>query len=168
MQNTSQTYALMLALKNKIFEAEERRLDKERDSFARENATLNPDAADGFLFGGIYFSTLDPSIRSKGKKGKLDPSLVPALEAHMKDRKQIEFDKVRVNQALSIVLKDCRSAQDIRDALPNCLTEVFDQTRHLPRMNEEAFTLRDNPRGFKQFQKLKELIEFYMIARMLY
>lgn len=161
-------FDLITRLKQVIFEAEERRLGKERDQFAFENARLEPTAADGFLYGSIYFSTLEPSLRSKGKRGPVSHSLVPALDAHMKDRKQIEFDKVRVSQALAIVLKDCRTAQDIRDTLPNCLTEVFEQTKTLPRLNEEAFTLRDNPRAMKQYQKLKELIEFYMVSRMLY
>lgn len=168
MLNNNRNFTLITALIAEIFKAEDRRLEKEALSFVSENRKLVPDAHDGFLYKGVFFSDLEIKLRAKGTKGKVHPSLVPTLDRHFADRKQVTFDKDRVKQALAIVINGCKTTQDIRDTLPNCLSEVFDQTRNLPRQREEAFTVRDNPRAYRQFQKLKELIEFYMVTKLLY
>lgn len=161
-------HILITALVAKIFEAEDRRLERDALSFVSENRALVPTAHDGFHFEGVLFTDLELKLQSKGVKGQVHPSLAQSVTDHLKDKKKVAFDRVRVRQALAMVLEECRTAQDIRDTLPNCLTEVFDQTRHLSRINPEAFTIQNNPRKLRQYHKLKELIEFYMITRLFY
>lgn len=87
---------------------------------------------------------------------------------HTKDKKEVEFDRLRVKQALALLLKDVRTAQDLRDALPNQLAEMIDQIKGMERSRPEGFTLMTDPRKIKQYQKLREKIEFYTAARLLY
>mgnify|MGYP003456900741 FL=1 len=86
----------------------------------------------------------------------------------MKDKREVEFDRLRVKQALAILLKGCRTAQDLRDALPNQLAEMIDQIKPIARSRPEGFTIMDDPRKYKQYQMLREKIEFYTVTRLLY
>ena len=90
------------------------------------------------------------------------------MEAHAKDKAEVEFDRLRVKQALSLLLKDVRTAQDLRDALPNQLVEMIDQIKDMKRSRPEGFTLMTDSRKIKQYQKLREKIEFYTAARLIY
>ena len=116
----------------------------------------------------LFYTDLDRSLVAKGIKTSLHPSLVPSMERHTKDKKEVEFDRLRVKQALALLLKDVRTAQDLRDALPNQLTEMIDQIKGMERSRPEGFTLMTDPRKIKQYQKLREKIEFYTAARLLY
>jgi len=80
----------------------------------------------------------------------------------------MQADKERIRQALTLVLRDCRSFQDMRDALPNALKDFIPGSNRLERTRPEAYTLEDNPRAHAQYMKLREKIEFYIAARLLY
>jgi hypothetical protein len=154
-----------------IFKSETRRLAKREISFVTENASLGG-PADGFYFRGRLFSDLAPHLRAKGQKGNLHTSLISAVHEYLQDEKTTLFDKGRVQQALVVILKDCKSAQDVFDAVPNTLHEavrsLLPETRDLTRTREEAWTVLDNPRAYQQYLKLREKIEFYNIAKLLY
>lgn len=162
---------LVQTLTKEIFKAEDRRLQKEALGFVTKNAKLGG-PRDGFFFQGVLFSDLDPRVRAKGDKGNLHASLVPSIETHSLDRKTIEFDKMRVSQALTVILRDCRTPQDVFDAVPNALHETLRQvmpgSAQLTRTRQEAWTVLDNPRAFQQYQKLRDKLEFYNIAKLLY
>ena len=133
-----------------------------------ENRSLSSEHYDGFFYQGQFYTDLDRSLAAKGTKTSLHPSLVPSMERHIKDKKEVEFDRLRVKQALALLLKDVRTAQDLRDALPNQLAEMIDQIKGMERSRPEGFTLMSDPRKIKQYQKLREKIEFYTAARLLY
>jgi hypothetical protein len=162
---------LVRELTLEIFRSEERRLAKREISFVVENASLGG-PTDGFYFQGRLFSDLAPHLRAKGQKGNLHSSLVPAVDEYLQDQKTTLFDKGRVQQALVVILKNCKSAQDVFDAVPNTLHEavrsLLPAAKHLTRTREEAWTVLDNPRAYQQYLKLREKIEFYNIAKLLY
>lgn len=144
------------------------RLKKRELQIVVENRKVSGSQFDGFFYQGRYYTDLDKSIASKGIKSGLHSSLVPQMERHIKDRREVEFDRLRVKQALALILKGCRTAQDLRDALPNQLAEMIDQIKSMPRSRPEGYTLMTDPRKIKQYQKLREKIEFYTAARLLY
>ena len=45
---------------------------------------------------------------------------------------------------------------------------MIDQIKGMERSRPEGFTLMTDPRKTKQYQKLREKIEFYTAARLLY
>lgn len=151
-----------------LFKNEHNRLKKREMHLVSENRKVSTEKYDGFFYQGQYYTDLDRALASKGIRSGLHPSLVPDMERHVKDRKEVEFDKLRVKQALALVLKDCRTAQDLRDALPNQLVEKIDQIKGMDRSRPEGFTLMSDPRKFKQYQQLREKIEFYTAAQLLY
>ena len=168
MINSAQINEIIRALTDVLFSAETKRLRKRELDLVAENRSLSSEHYDGFFYQGQFYTDLDRSLAAKGTKTSLHPSLVPNMERHIKDKKEVEFDRLRVKQALALLLKDVRTAQDLRDALPNQLAEMIDQIKGMERSRPEGFTLMTDPRKIKQYQKLREKIEFYTAARLLY
>ena len=168
MINSTQINEIIKALTSALFMAETKRLKKRELDLVAENRSLSSEHYDGFFYQGQLYTDLDRSTVAKGIKASLHPSLVPSMEAHAKDKVEVEFDRLRVKQALALLLKDVRTAQDLRDALPNQLAEMIDQIKSMERSRPEGFTLMTDPRKIKQYQKLREKIEFYTAARLLY
>ena len=168
MINSAQINEIIRALTDALFSAETKRLRKKEFDLVAENRSLSSQHYDGFFFQGQFYTDLDRSLASKGIKASLHPSLVPSMERHIKDKKEVEFDRLRVKQALALLLKDVQTAQDLRDALPNQLAEMIDQIKGMERSRPEGFTLMTDQRKIKQYQKLREKIEFYTAARLLY
>ena len=168
MINPTQINEIIKALTSALFMAETKRLKKRELELVAENRSLSSEHYDGFFYQGQFYTDLDRSLAAKGTKASLHPSLVPSMEKHIKDKKEVEFDRLRVKQALALLLKDVRTAQDLRDALPNQLAEMIDQIKDMERSRPEGFTLMTDSRKIKQYQKLREKIEFYTAARLLY
>lgn len=155
-----------------IFEKEEANILKTIANIVRKNKELGQ-SCDGFIYQGIFYSDLDLNIRGKGKKGQLHPSLVPQMDNLLKTVKIIDFDKERIKQSLTLILRGLTYSQDIRDALPNCLSDALIDIRNLERTRPEAFTLlmEDNPikaRQYKQYKEIRNKIEYYIAMKLLY
>lgn len=165
---SNQINDIIEALIDALFSAEYKRLRKQELQVVTENRSLSSDQFAGFFFGGKLYTDLDRTIAHKSIKTNLHPSLVPSMERCQSDRKEVDFDRLRIKQALALSLKDVRNNQDLRDALPNQLAEMIDQIKGMDRMRPEAFTLMDEPRKYQQYRKLREKIEFYAAARLLY
>lgn len=151
-----------------LFKAENNRLKKRELELVSENRKISVAHNDGFFYQGQFYTDPNRQLAAKGIKSGLHPSLVPQMERYVKDRREVEFDRLRVKQALALILKDCRTAQDLRDALPNQLAEMIDQIKSMPRCRPEGFTIMDDPRKHKQYTALKEKINFYTATRLLY
>lgn len=150
-----------------IFEAEETQLKKREDSLlARHIATGG--SKDGFRHAGVIVSHLTGSARSRGQFGPLHASLVPEMYAIKTDRQMMAAEQERVRQALFLVLRGVYTSQDIRDALPNCVQDIIPGCAGLQRTRPEAYTLADNPRSLSQYMMIRDKIEFYAAARLLY
>ena len=163
----SQLFNNVTAILKAVFEKEEAQLTKREHALIAKNAELSG-PSDGFRHMGIIYTLLTGTARRMGSYGSLDRSLLPTMETLLAERQTIEGDKDRIRQALAMVLKDCRSHQDMRDALPNAVKDLILECRSLERARGEGFTLADNPRSYTQYMKLREKIEFYVSTRLLY
>ena len=159
------------SLTKAIFEHEYKRLKKAEIKFVKENHSLGG-SSDGFRYQGMIFTNLEGKLICKGNFSSLNEQLITAVEMHIKHFHTINFDRIRVHQALALVLRDAKSQQDIRDTLPECAVDVLRMGLRMgkdcPRTRPEAYTLVDNPRSFKQYVELREKIEFYLASKMLY
>lgn len=150
----------------KLFDREEVRLDKRTQDLVAKHRECQG-SPDGFRHLGLIYSSLT-SGRSRGTYDRLHQSLVPELEQILEERRIVDEDRVRIRQAIAMATRDCHSPQDMRDALPNALTDVFPGISKLERTRPEAYTLAENPKSYTQYMKLREKIEFYVAARLLY
>ncbi|RRY03842.1 hypothetical protein [Brucella anthropi] len=150
-----------------LFEKEEQQLVRRELEMVSKNAALGG-SPDGFRHLGMIYSHLSGRARTMGQYKSLHPSLVPEMGTISTERKVLDADRAKTTQALSLVLKDAKSFQDMRDALPNCLKDIVPELRDYERTRPEAFTLADNPRSYNQYNKLKDKIDYYAAARLLY
>lgn len=167
MATTNRLFTNVTTLLKLLFEREEEQLNRRALKMIPRNIALGG-STDGFRHMGVIYSELSGSMRKQGKYPPVDRSLTGELDAILAERKTIEYEKDRIRQAFTLVLRDCRTFQDMRDALPNCVKDLIPECRHLDRTREEAFTLADNPRSYTQYMQLREKIEFYVASRLLY
>jgi len=150
-----------------LFEREEVHLVKQEKAMIVRNTEAGG-SPDGFRHLGVIYSNLEGYARPRGSYNMLPIGLIPDMDQLVSDRALLALDKDRIRQALFLVLQGCRSIQDYRDALPNCMKEFILGANSLERTRPEAFTLQGNPRSYGQYVKLREKIEFYSAARLLY
>ena len=149
-----------------LFVAERRRLANAVDAMCQANNEAYGKHFDGFHYQGRFY-------RPQGVKGQLNRivlhlSLHPKMDLHLKDEAAIDRDEQLIRQVLFMLLDPCRTEQDIRDALPNCLTDTLGESARLMRQNDPAFTISDNVRAMKQYNRVLPKLEMYSAARLLY
>jgi hypothetical protein len=150
-----------------LFAAEERRLTKAVNELCNANReAYNGEQLHGFHYQGRWYRYEDVSGALNRKV--LHLSLFSRMDRHLADEAAVNMDKQMIRQTLFQLLDPCTSEQDMRDALPNCLSDTLGEIGRLPRKNEEAFTIRNNPRAVKQYEKIKPKLELYSAARLLY
>jgi hypothetical protein len=151
-----------------LFSAEERRLEKVKDQLVASNKECFPDRPhDGFTYKGVPY---DPSNLTKGARTRvsLHLSLSDQMDEYLEDKEKVWTDRHYISQMLFTLLHPCDSAQDIRDALPNCIVDTLDDIKQLRRVREAAYTIQDNKMNHRQYLKILPRMEFYATARLLY
>ncbi|RUX60183.1 hypothetical protein [Mesorhizobium sp. M7A.F.Ca.CA.002.12.1.1] len=167
MAANDRLFNTVMTILNLLFEREEEQLTKRALKMVPRNIALGG-STDGFRHMGVIYSELSGGMRRQGKYLPVHRSLSGEMDAIVAERKAMEYEKDRIRQAFTLVLRGCQTFQDMRDALPNCVKDLIPECRHLERTREEAFTLADNPRSYTQYMQLREKIEFYVASRLLY
>lgn len=166
MSNPS--HEIIKRIMSNLFSAEERRLKEVLNGLVELNKSRYPDRPhDGFTFQGKPY---DPSNLIAGRRVRvpLHVSLAPRMEQFLADHEQVWSDRHYISQLLFILLVPCTNLQDIRDALPNCISDTLPELKTYQRSRPEAYTIRDNIRSFRQYTKVVPRIEFYSTARLMY
>lgn len=164
-------YSTLNELISKLFEPERRRLNLVIRDLNVSNKRLKALKTDGFLYGGKFYMALNVSatIPSAGQaKPTLDFSLNGEMEQHLKDCKIIADDSAMIKQILWKLLKPCNREADIRNALPECLVPIIPSLKAHPRYTFAGYTIFEDVRAWRQFQKYLPKMELYSITRLLY
>lgn len=151
----------------RLFKHEKARITKAHKVIIKENVEAGG-STDGFKYLGVIYTELEGRIRTLGNYQPLHFSLHEKLEKLLNEEKVFEEDQLKIKMILSLVLKNCLTLQDMRDALPECLKDIMTEFASLERTREEAWTLLDNPRSYKQYLKLRDRIQFYSATRLIY
>jgi hypothetical protein len=166
-RDPNRLYLTIQAIMGLLFDREEVQLDRRTRDLITKNQFLGG-SPDGFKHLGKVYSTLTGYSKRLGNYTPLHNSLVEKLDLINSERETIERDKGHIKQALALSLRECQSFQDIRDALPNCISELLPECKSLERTRPEAYALADNERSYTQYMKLRENMEFYAASRLLY
>ena len=150
-----------------LFAADNRRLQAWVDRLCEKNQEARREPVVGFLYGGVYYRPSNV-IGAVPVKRAIDPSLYPQIDAFLADKRTIDDQKQLIRQGMFMVLDPCKSIDDIRDALPECLVDCLPNLKTMPRHREAAFTIQDNPRACRQFAKILPIMEIYASARLIY
>lgn len=149
-----------------LFEPEVRRLDSRVIELDRMNREIKGYTAPGFRHAGDVFVPM----------GMKQPPILPSLAFQLSreaasfitDQKQVEDDRDLIRQILYLVTKDCETVQGIRDALPESIVDLSDQLKKLDRTNVDGYTVQHDERMSRQYQMMRDRIDVYWAARMLY
>jgi hypothetical protein len=166
-QKNSLSYDCIELIIQNIGEADHRMIIAETEALLEQNHELTGNR-DGFLYGGTFFSMLPDNKRRHAKKLPLHPSLWSQGEALKRGITEFLNDTQRLKQGLSIVLRDCLTLQDVRDALPNAARMVLPELTSLQRTRPVAWTLQDKPLLLDQYPQTEQLFTYYLSSRMLY
>lgn len=159
-------HRLVDGLIEKLFSSDNARLAGWIDQLVKRNQEAKTISDNTFLHDGKQYrmSTLVGFVPN-------NPTLHPSLLAHMgeylSDAKIVEGEKSFVRQAIVRVLEPCESQQDIRDALPDCLAACIAEVMHLPRTRPQAYTIANDARATRQFNKMLPDIQSYAATRLI-
>jgi hypothetical protein len=162
------THEVIKRIMSGLFSAEERRLASAKERILISNKEFYRDKPhDGFMYLGMPYD-IQGLPRGPRVRVSLHRKLHDEMDTLLKDQQQVEMDHKIIGQLLGSLLLPCSSLQDIRDALPNCVVDTLDELKALSRTRPVAFTIQDNERLTRQFEKILPRIEFYSTTRLLY
>ena len=154
-----------------LTQGESRRLAAELLDLDRRNREITRSGHEGFMFMGDEF--IPPNARTLRSKGvpavMLDSSLHARMSAFIADRTTLKNDRHQIKQVLFKLSWQATTAQEVRDALPECVVRLSPETfLNLPRYMNEGFLTRTDERATAQYEKVKPKIEYYAAIRLLF
>jgi hypothetical protein len=171
MPTIAKTHEMISEILGVIFQAEYRRLGQWIDRLVQQNRRAYEQTdLQGFIYNGVIYKETQQTVPDHllNRRG-LHHTLSSAMDAYLVDLTTLNRDKAFISQALAMLLDPCKTIQDIRDALPECLADTLGCISGRPRGDRpEAFTLDDNPRAKRQYEKILPRIQMYAVTRLIY
>ena len=151
----------------KLRARDDQQLVRELEELIEQNYAMGM-PKQGFLFGGEFHTNLPAKTIKADEKKLIHVSLKKEASYYCARKTLLNKEMVRIINGLSLVLRPCKSWQDIRDALPDPLRNELDETRSLRRLKVEAWPLQDKPLQLHQYQQTAELLLFYYTNRLIF
>ena len=155
-------------VKTKLFAPEKRRLQKMIDHLVERNAEtlIGVVGHFGFMFDGQNYLKSNAQY-AKGRFPTLRFDLNDEMYSVLEDRKQVELDKAQIGQILSKLQYHAQNMQERRDALPECIVNLFPELRAIERRSQPSFFM-DGSDTFQEWERMMPKIESYAIASLIY
>lgn len=150
-----------------LFSSEKRRLENFIATMIDTNQEASGTRLDGFHYQGTFYRR--EGLRGQLVRKVLHLSLHRQMDDHLADAAKITSDEQEIRQTLFKLMNPCVTINEIRDTLPNCLTNTLpDWASRLDRVQEEAWSIQSDARAVRQYNKVLPKIELYSAARLLY
>lgn len=143
------------------------RLDHILKGFIEENYSLGG-IKEGFLLEGKFHTLLPPKQQFAVEKRMLHPRLHAEVREYLAECRLILTEAKTIQQGLSLLVKPCKSPQDLRDALPEDIVDLIPDLRRLTRQRPEAWCLEGSEFQKHQYSAVKDKLMFYITNQMLY
>ena len=166
-----QTKPLIDHLVPKMLGPDRRRLAGMLTELNKKNRRLQDAKVDGFIHMGQWYLPRTESVtiaHNSLPKTTLHRSLYAEMDAYLAEEQALGGEIRQMSQMLFLLLDPCQNQQDIRDALPECLVNQITGLNDMPRQREAAWTIQDNPRAMRQYEKILPIMEVYSTAGLLY
>lgn len=151
-----------------LFEPEGRRLQNMVKELDRQNREIKGHSVMGFMYNGQVFIPPGAKTKQTGGYPSLAFSLTNQAAAWWLDRQNVGEDKQFIKQVLWLVVKDCQTLRDFRDALPETIVDLIKGLSDMPREREDGYTIMDNDRLYGQYLTMRDKIDVYWACRMIY
>lgn len=94
-------------------------------------------------------------------------TLMDSFDQLAKDKAQLQMNHQKIRQGIGMLLRPCKTRQDIRDVLPDTLVNLTD-LKQLTRTREEAYSIAGSGMLKQQYDKTMELVFMYLGTKLLY
>lgn len=160
------------AIVKHLFLAELKRLDNTLADLVRDNENLQHvfDTV-GFQYQGEFYKLSNADrIPPHGERLALHGSLVERMQRYLDRSGRLLWECTQVNQMVFRLVQGCTTRQDVRDALPECLVAQDKEMGLLEfeRTRPAAYTLDNDKRAMKQYEKILPIIEYYSGTHLLF
>jgi hypothetical protein len=170
------TNGIIGVMTDELFLAEKRRLNGVIFRLNKANKLLQKAQVDGFVYDGDYYLPKTGTRTVSGghaAKIQLHADLHEEIEGYIRDNRQVALDQVLIRQTFFQLINPCHTLQDVRDALPECVVDctpagACEPLTGMSRLREAAWTIKDNPRAMRQYEKILPRMEVYSAARLIY
>jgi hypothetical protein len=153
-------------LMERLFETETQQYQKDINQLIEENQALLKQSTGGFNYLGVSYGMHGYTYRNSPS---LHSSLVPRMSQRLRIQQDVEFGQRMVRLALTKLLQPCLSLQDARDALPECLISLAPgDLPSYPRTRPAAWSIQNNERDLRNYEKALPRIETYCVMKLLY
>jgi len=155
---------IVAAMVAEIMKDEVTKLHNEMHSLCEMQAAVVGPRETVFLLKGEIISVFEQDVKRNQVK-PLHDSLMDMGVTYMRNRDKTNIDIKRITQGLTLLLRDCKTMQGVRDAIPNFLVSMTPGAGKYKRTREEAWTLRDRPMQLVQYEITVDLISKYLANR---
>lgn len=160
----------VLAILNALMEGEHKRIYAMKLQLHRENAALlkfDSSAYNGFTYLGEFFR-IDNSKPYTSNSPTLVASLHGKADEMVAAQKEVNTDTQFLHQMLFNLMRPAKDLQGVRDALPDCVAENIPELAHIPRVDEEAHTIKKDVRSMRQYNRILPKFQLYAATRLFY
>jgi hypothetical protein len=152
-----------------LFEAEHNQYIKRLNALIEENDKNLGYRTEGFNYLGTCYGRNGKRLTAKG--GSLLHRLtIPAVSKLMNFKKTLDWDRELIHQTLARMIAPCLTLQELRNVLPECMVNLnprWDLVKYT-RTEDPAYTIKNDPQKFRQYEKILTKIEAYCAMRFLY
>ena len=165
----SKMLALAYPLATALLRDEHIRLDNIKIDLIKRNHQLGNENL-GYIHAGKTWSLFTPSaLRQLGVTLKpIHLQLKPDAEELHQLYLKINDDWAKIHQSLTVVLGCCETRQEVRDVLPDNLSNLVAGVNKLPRTNEPGYLIQNNPILYKQYQKAIDVAYYYTANKLIF
>jgi hypothetical protein len=121
-----------------------------------------------FEYRGKNYSPYAASVYPTVKVDPIHPSLEEEAEHVALLHDKLNKDEHYLAQHLKVLLLKCRSMQDVRDVLPDILTQPYAGFADRPRTRPEGFLVAQNALLTAQFKTFQDIVRYYISNRLIY
>lgn len=122
----------------------------------------------GFTYAGKYFVSGEVTVHERALMRSLHKDLWGEMQDFWKAHNALDKEVQRLRQGLCVLLHPCKTAQDVRDTLPDIVCRLDSALSKQDRTRPEAFTLKNNPIQLHEYAQTRELMDFFLTSRMIY
>lgn len=163
-----------------LFNPESKRLDAILDKIVQRQVELSGEQSYGITYLGSrhILARYEQSIRNiRSRDIKTINKLVPAprrelneaVGQYIADYNVILLDRKQISQILWKLTFQANNLQEIRDAFPDCISQLIPLFAAMPRFRAEpTYLIESDWRGVREYLKILPRIEFYAMTRLIY
>jgi len=161
-------HKLILHVVKDLFTAEEERLKKSISDLCQMNSQAYGRPMLGFLWEGDFYAPPNTPVNLRAERRSIHESLEDRVRDHVRDATIVAYDRHQIQQVLFKTFSACTTLQQMRNALPNCVTKLIPALKDLERTDEPGCVFPLGSRNREQFDKIAPKLDVYAVGKLFF